>query len=108
MWYPPLDSDQLTVPALEGHTGRAPDLDANVPVDHWVLFSTDQAPSDWGAPVMHPEDMRHSLRTFFPSAVVGWHYGGGETLPNGDFTISHRDLLTGDLNRIERLQPIRR
>ncbi|QNE75245.1 hypothetical protein F0344_12055 [Streptomyces finlayi] len=108
LWYPPLDPDRLTVPALDSHTGRAPDLDATVPVDHWVLFSTDQAPSGWGAPVVHPGDMRHRLRDFLPTAVVGRHYGRGQTLPNGDFTISHRDLLTGDLDRIERLQPNRR
>ncbi len=107
LWYQPLDPDRLTVPALDSHTGKAPDLDATVPVDHWVLFSTDQAPSDWGAPVVYPGDMRHRLRAFLPTAVVGRHYGRGQTLPNGDFTISHLDLLTGDLDRIERLQPTR-
>ncbi|WP_055585638.1 hypothetical protein [Peterkaempfera griseoplana] len=108
LWYPPLDPDRLTVPALDSHTGAAPDLDASVPVDHWVLFSTDQAPSSWGAPVVYPGEMRHHLRAFLPATIVGRHYGGGQTLPNGDFTISHRDLLNGDLDRIERLQPPRR
>ncbi|WNI20445.1 hypothetical protein [Streptomyces sp. ITFR-16] len=108
MWYAPLDPDRLTVPALDSHTGKAPDLDATVPVDHWVLFSTDQAPSGWGAPVVYPGDMRHRLRAFLPTAVVGRHYRHGQTLPNGDFTISHRDLLAGDLDRIERLRPTRR
>ena len=108
LWYPPLDPERLTVPALDSHTGRAPDLDATVPVDHWVLFSTDQAPSGWGAPVVHPGDMRHRLRAFLPNAVVGRHYGRGQKLPTRNLTISHRDLLTGDLDRIERLQPTRR
>ncbi|MFE9454842.1 hypothetical protein [Streptomyces sp. NPDC006739] len=52
--------------------------------------------------------MRHRLRAFLPTAVVGQHYGRGQTLPNGDFTIHHRELLAGDLDRIERLQPNRR
>lgn len=108
LWYQPLDPERLTVPALDSHTGGAPDLDAAVPVDHWVLFSTDQAPSDWGAPVAYPGDMRHRLRALLPAAVVGRHYGPGQSLPNGDFTISHRDLRTGDLDRIERLRPTRR
>ncbi|MGW2328356.1 hypothetical protein ACWC5C_21690 [Streptomyces sp. NPDC001700] len=108
LWYPPLDPDQLTVPALDSHTGAAPDLDAGVPVDHWVLLSTDQAPAGWGEPVDYPPAMRHNLRTFLPTAVMGRYYGEGQTLPNGDFTISHRDLLTGDLDRITRLQPPRR
>ncbi|WP_225850664.1 hypothetical protein [Streptomyces sp. HPF1205] len=108
LWYAPLDPDQLTVPALDSHTGMAPDLNSALPVDHWVLFSTDQAPADWGMPVDYPDDMRHRLRAFLPTAVVGRHYGHGKVLPNGDFTISHRDLLAGDLDGIERLQPTRR
>lgn len=106
VWYSPHDPDQLTVPALDSHTGGAPDLDADVPVDHWVLFSSDEAPSDgWGAPVAHPERMRHRLRSFLPDRVVGRYYGDGQTLRNGDFGIRHRDLLAGDLDRVERRRP---
>ncbi|MFD7458736.1 MULTISPECIES: hypothetical protein [unclassified Streptomyces] len=105
LWYPPLDPDRLTVPALDSHTGGPPDLGTAVPVDHWVLLSTDQAPAGWGAPVDYPGGMRHSLRAFLPAEVVGRYYGRGQTLPNGDFTISHRDLLAGDLDRVERSQP---
>ncbi|TQJ85374.1 hypothetical protein [Streptomyces sp. SLBN-31] len=108
LWFPPLDPDQLTVPALDSHTGTAPDLDAAVTVDHWVLFSTDQAPADWGEPVDYPSNMRHSLRAFLPSAVMGRYYDQGQTLPNGDFAISHRSLLAGDLDSIGRRQPTRR
>ncbi|MFJ9456362.1 hypothetical protein ACIRST_14875 [Kitasatospora sp. NPDC101447] len=108
LWYRPLDPDRLTVPALDSHTGAAPDLDSVVPVDHWVLLSTDQAPPGWGEPVDYPRSMRHSLRSFLPDEVVGRYYGGGEALPNGDFTISHSDLLTGDLDLVERRQPTRR
>ncbi|MGW4044498.1 hypothetical protein [Streptomyces sp. NPDC004721] len=107
LWYPPLDPDELTVPALDSHTGAAPDLDISVPVDHWVLLSTDQAPSGWGESVDYPRNMRHSLRTFLPATVLGRYYGPEQALLNGDFTISHHDLLTGDLDRIERLQPTR-
>jgi hypothetical protein len=52
--------------------------------------------------------LRHRLRAFLPATVVGRYYRPGQILPNGDFSISHRDLLTGDLDRIERLQPARR
>ncbi|MET7766720.1 hypothetical protein ABZS71_33820 [Streptomyces sp. NPDC005393] len=51
MWYEPLEPDRLTVPALDCHTGGPPDPDADVPVDHWVLFGTDEAPDGWGEPV---------------------------------------------------------
>ncbi|MFF7048648.1 hypothetical protein ACFY94_09860 [Streptomyces griseorubiginosus] len=108
LWYAPLDHDRLTLPALDSHTGAVPDLDAAVPVDHWVLFSTDEAPAGWGELVDYPGNMRHSLRAFLPTTVVGRYYGEGQALPNGDFAISHRNLLSGDLDRIERLQPTRR
>jgi hypothetical protein len=105
LWYPPHDPDLLTVPALDCHTGKAPDLDATVPVDHWVLFATDEAPQDWGNPVEYPADMRHSLRDFLPDTVLGSYYGDDEELVNGDFAIGHRDLLDGALDRVTRLRP---
>ncbi|MFE1879604.1 hypothetical protein [Streptomyces diastatochromogenes] len=107
VWYPPHDPDRLVLPALDSHTGEVPDLDAAVAVDHWVLLSTDQASSGWGVPVDYPRNMRHSLRAFLPDTVVGRYYGQGRTLLNGDFAIGHDDLLTGDLDRIKRLQPTR-
>ncbi|MFJ9624618.1 hypothetical protein [Streptomyces sp. NPDC101181] len=73
-----------------------------------MLFSTDEGPADWGAPVTYSRGMRHSLREFLPAAVIGRHYGDGQALPNGDFTISLGDLLDVDPNRIERLRPTRR
>ncbi|WP_030802692.1 hypothetical protein [Streptomyces sp. NRRL F-2799] len=60
---------------------------------------------DWGAPVEYPANMRHRLRAFLPGAVVGRKYGDGPALRNGDFSISHRDLLEGDLDHVERLRP---
>ncbi|MFI6492856.1 hypothetical protein [Streptomyces sp. NPDC050564] len=94
MWYPPIDADVLTLPALDCHTGDVPALNSEVPVDHWVLLGTDEAPEKWGFPVDYGEDMRHDLRQFLPGAVVGRYFDG--TLPNGDFCIRHEDLLAGD------------
>ncbi|WP_247593745.1 hypothetical protein [Streptomyces sp. S816] len=105
LWYPPNDPDQLVVPALDSHSGGAPELDAVVPVDHWVLFSSDEAGDEWGAAVEYPRRMRHGLRGFLPDRVVGRYYGGGETLGNGDFGIGHRELLAGELDRVERRGP---
>ncbi|MFF3767719.1 hypothetical protein ACFYYR_27055 [Streptomyces sp. NPDC001922] len=105
MWYSPLDPDRLTLPALDCHTGEAPDLDADVPVDHWVMLSTDAAPPCWGELVDHPREMRHRLRSYLPDAVVGARYGG--RLPNGDFSISHDDLLATGMEGLRRLRPER-
>jgi hypothetical protein len=104
MWYSPISPDRLTVPALDCHTGEPPDLDADVPVDHWVLFGTDEAPDGWGQSVGYETSMRHRLRRFLPDTVMGTHFGG-QSLPNGDFAIAHDDLLAGDLERIVRLRP---
>ncbi|MER6334256.1 hypothetical protein ABT298_34110 [Streptomyces sp. NPDC001034] len=106
VWYPPNDPDRLTVPALDSHTGGAPDLDAVVPVDHWVLFSSDEAGDGWGTAVEYPRRMRHTLRGLLPDRVMGRYYGdGGQALVNGDFGIGHRELLAGQLDRIERHRP---
>ncbi|WP_434595614.1 hypothetical protein [Streptomyces sp. A5-4] len=104
MWYPPTDPDRLVLPALDCHTGAPPDLGADVPVDHWVLFASDEAPDGWGSPVDYGPGLRDQLREFLPATVVGTHFGE-QALPNGDFAISHEDLLTGDLDRIHRLRP---
>ena len=95
LWYPPNDPDQLVVPALDSHSSGAPELDAVVPVDHWVLFSSDEADGEWGAAVGYPRRIRNGLRGFLPDRVVGRCYGGGEPLGNGDFGIGHRGLLAG-------------
>lgn len=103
MWYPPHDPDLLTLPALDCHTGAVPDLDAPVHADHWVILGTDEAPADWGSPVEYAPAMRHSLRGYLPDTVAGRHFHG--SLPNGDFAISHDDLLTGDVERVTRVRP---
>lgn len=103
LWYEPLDADELTAPALDCHTGVAPDPEARVEVDHWVVFGTDEAPDGWGAPVTYEPGMRHHLRSFLPDAVVGRHYQGA--LPNGDFVLRHDDLLAGRLDGIRRVGP---
>jgi hypothetical protein len=103
LWYPPIDPDLLTLPALDCHTGDVPDLDSPVPVDHWVLFGTDAAPAGWGNPVKYGSGLPHRLREFLPDTVVGDYFGGG--LRNGDFAITHDDLLAGDLSRVTRLHP---
>jgi hypothetical protein len=108
LWYRPLDEDRLVLPAIDCHTGAAPDLAAEVRTDHTVIFATDRATEGWGEPVHYSQagQMRDELRAFLPSHVLGKQFT--ETLPNGDFAIAHEDLARGDLGRIERLVPGRR
>ncbi|MEV6602974.1 hypothetical protein [Kutzneria sp. NPDC051319] len=103
LWYRPADPDLLVAPALDCHTGGVPSLDASVPVDHLVAFGTDEGPADWGWPVAYSPGLRHKLRQLLPAAVIGQPFHG--ELPNGDFAITHDDLLAGDPARIRRLSP---
>lgn len=101
LWYTPLDPEVLTAPALDAHTGRPPGMVGSVPVDHWVLFGSDEAPHLWGEPVQHDPDIPERLRAFLPGQVVGQHYGG--LLRNGDFAVRHEDLLTSGTAQVRRV-----
>jgi hypothetical protein len=103
MWYPPIDPDLLIIPALDCHTGAPPDLDAQVEVDHSIVFGTDEGGPDWGSPVSYSPTMRAKLRAFLTDAVFGAYVRG--SMPNGDFAISHADLLAERFDRIERVGP---
>ncbi len=106
MWYEPLDPEVLVAPALDAHTGRPPGMVGKVPVDHWVLFGSDESPALWGEPVEYGPGMRHGLRAFLPDRVVGRRYEG--LLPNGDFAVRHEDLLTSGTAEVRRVpQPVR-
>ncbi len=83
-WYRPRHPDELAMPAIDSHTGGAPDLDADVAVDHWVI--TAGAGPDSGAAVHYRDEIPSGLREFLPSHVLGSRLHG--TLPNGDFVIS--------------------
>src|SRR2546429_1880227 len=53
MWYPPIFTNRMTAPALDCHTGAAPDPDGLVRTDHWVVIGLDDAPDGWGVPVRY-------------------------------------------------------
>ena len=101
LWYSPTEPDLLVAPALDCHTGAAPDLDVPVFADHREAFGTDAAPADWGRTVRYAPGMRHKLRQFLPDAVIGDVFHG--PLPNGDFAITHDDLLAENISRIHRV-----
>jgi hypothetical protein len=102
MWYPPAFEDWYVLPALDGHTGRAPDLNEQVGTDHWVIFGSDDAPYGWGTPVTFPW-VDPWLGTFLPGRVAGQQFQGWAR--NGDFAITHNDLMARNLSAIQRLQP---
>lgn len=99
LWYRPTDPDVLVLPALDSHTGDAPRADDWVHPNHWLLFGSDQ-----GSPVDYSPTTRHKLRAFLPDAVLGVRYDYGR-IPNGDFALSHDDLLSANLDRVLRVGP---
>jgi hypothetical protein len=103
LWYQPADHDRLVLPAIDSHTGTVPDLDADVMTDHWLLLGSDNAGDNWGEPVPYDKQLRRRLLDFLPPRVMGVQVSG--LLPNGDFAITHDDLVNGRLDRIERLAP---
>ncbi|MCX0269620.1 hypothetical protein NLM24_02600 [Nocardia zapadnayensis] len=107
LWYKPADPDLFVAPALDSHTGGAPRPGDPVPVDHWILFGSDEAPPGWGRRVDYPAGMSpRGLRSYLPDTVIGRYYGEGRMLPNGDFAIDHSDLFLDDPeDRIRRIQP---
>jgi hypothetical protein len=98
LWYEPLDPQRIVVPAVDCHTGRAPDLSATVRRDHCLVFGTVQAGDGWGHPIEYAPGMRHSLRAFLPDRIIGRIVR--DDTANGDFAITSEDLLAGRTDRI--------
>jgi hypothetical protein len=101
MWYQPIYTGRLTAPALDCHTGAAPDPRGWVRPDHWVIVGLDDPPGDWGVPVRYRRDPG-PLRPFLPRRVIGQEITYGH-LRNGDFAISLDDARAGRIDRLTRL-----
>jgi hypothetical protein len=101
LWYSPTEPDLLVAPALDCHTGGVPSFDVPVQADHRVAFGTDAAGPDWGYPIDYSPGMRRKLRQFLPDAVIGDVFHG--LLPNGDFAITHDDVLAENFDGVHRL-----
>ncbi|NUT94632.1 MAG: hypothetical protein HOY78_21695 [Saccharothrix sp.] len=99
--YRPIDPDLVHLPGIDSHTGEAPDLDADVDTDHWLVFGTDDP--DWGAHYDRPPGMRHELRSYLPASVRGLAVEGRH--PNGDFVLTLDDLRAGAVHNVRRMPP---
>jgi hypothetical protein len=101
MWYQPIYTGRLTAPALDSHTGTAPDPRGSVRADHWVIVGLDDPPGDWGVPVRYRHDPG-PLAPFLPGRVIGQEVSS-TNLRNGDFVISLGDARAGRIDRLARL-----
>ncbi len=102
MWYRPIYSGRMTAPALDSHTGAAPDPQALVDVDHWVVVGVDdEAPAGVGMPVSYQRDPG-PLAPFLPRRVIGRHVDSAQ-VRNGDFAISTEDAQAGRIGGLVRI-----
>jgi hypothetical protein len=98
--YPVPDPEVIVLPTVDAHTGGAPELGALVPVDHWLIFGSDEAPDGWGTPVTHPP-ADDDLAAYRPDRVTGFPLTG--RMPNGDTAIAVSDLHEGRLDKAYRV-----
>lgn len=82
-WFEPMDEKVLFAPALDAHNGSAPDLSAQVRVDHTVVFGSTRTPR--GATVRYRSAVPQHVVPFMPGRVVGHDFKGSQQ--NGDFAI---------------------
>ncbi len=102
-WYVPTTehSDYFMIPAVDSHTGEAPDLFASVHVDHYVFLSTDKMTD--GVRVHYSDDISNDVARFLPTRIVGREYYG--SLPNGDFRFPVDLVNKGHMPKGERVAP---
>jgi len=82
-WFEPRDEKVLFAPALDAHSGNAPDLTEHVRVDHSVVFGSTR--NSRGAPVRFRREVPKHITGFIADRVVGREFQ--TALTNGDFAI---------------------
>ncbi len=92
LWrYCPIYPELLFLPALDAHTGEAPDLNAVVDVDHTVIVSSHQIIG--GDLVKYSDANLADFKYILPSRIIGGRFNG--KLRNGDFVCHLNDVENG-------------
>jgi hypothetical protein len=95
-WYEPLNKDVLFFPALDAHDGNAPDLQANVLVDHAIIVSSHRMTEGAGTEVHYTDTLSEQLRALLPKHVLGRQHN--QNMRQGDFVIPVKALRSGSLD----------
>jgi hypothetical protein len=111
-WYEPKYPDLMFFPALDAHTGKPPDLNASVLVDHCLVVASDKAErfqdpfhmlcSPWRE-FAYNRDRRSDTNDFMPDRVMGRLYNG--MMPQGDFVFRVNDVRHGIFEPLRVLPP---
>lgn len=86
-WYEPKDSENLFIPTMDAHDGKAPDLNANVHVDHIISVGSNLVST---GETVHYEDFLYEGAPLLPKKVHGAKFKG--SMKNGDMFVSVADL----------------
>lgn len=102
VWYRPNEPDLLVMPGVDAHNGGPPSLGTPTFRDHVLVFGTDVVGPDWGNAMSYPKRLRPDSRVFLPDRVdgVGVEPQHGPLSLNGDFAITHDDLVAGRFDRV--------
>jgi hypothetical protein len=98
------DKDFLFVPTLDAHDGKAPDLNANVDVDHTIFVSTPDMPDSHGMTVFYSDpEIALGVAELLPRKVTGKVVSG--SYRNGDVVFKCSDLKNGIVRGLRALPP---
>lgn len=98
------DKDFLFVPTLDAHDGKAPDLSAQVDVDHTIFVSTPDLPDSHGMTVFYSDpEIAQGVAELLPRKVTGKVISG--SYRNGDVVFKCSDLKKGIVRGLRALPP---
>jgi hypothetical protein len=100
--FEPLHPDKIIVYTLDGHNGRAPLLDAVVPLDHTVFVGSYLNQTE-GAQVTYTDHAPSNLQPYILDRVMGTEIS--EKLENGDIMFLADEVRKGIFNGIRSLPP---
>jgi len=102
LWYTSFHPDFFMLPAVDAHTGNAPDLQKQVLVDHWVFLGSDEKIPHWDT-FTYDTAMRGDVLEYLPRYVTGKRFGG--YMNNGDFVAPLQNILNSGTNALMRYTP---
>lgn len=86
-WYEPKDKDTLFVPTMDAHDGKAPDVEAEVSVDHIISVGSNLFAN---GSMVYYEDFLYEGAPLLPKKVQGIKFKG--RMKNGDMFVSVADV----------------
>jgi hypothetical protein len=90
-WYKPTDTENLFLPGLDGHDGRAPNLNADVTTDHALIVGTELRAMSQASPVHYTDwRMGSNVTPYLATRVAGMKTQ--RSMRNGDWYFPIRNF----------------